>query len=401
MRGAFRQILNDTALMERIRSLEPDLMILFNMPGAREFVVLPYVLGIKFVFLGPYHDLHGYRVPFVPSASPFFLTPFDVNEELDLGQRIKNTLQNVALYLINEFVLSADLLSEFAPAKPWMSVPDMMLKAELFLVESDHILDVTKPLLPNTKLIGGTASSQAQPLRDPFKIFVENSENGVVVVSFGSSIVNLPQEVADKLASAFQRLNQTVVWRVNMTSSDPGKVMTSMWLPQNDLLAQAQTRLFVSHCGSSGQYEALYHGVPLLCLPLCCDQYYNAYRSSSKGFGLTADVFSTTDDQLYTIMAEILNNATYRDNIRRASKLFRELYKEPQAEAAFWIDHVMKYGGGYMRWAGQDIPQWQFLGLDVLACAVGCVVVIVSVVRVVSRMCLGISCRRERKLKSE
>ena len=57
----------------------------------------------------------------------------------------------------------------------------------------------------------------------------------------------------------------------------------------------------------------------------------------------------------------------YRDKIAAASRLFRSQFHVPKDEAAFWLDHVMEYGGAYMRSSGHDMPLYQFLLIDVSA----------------------------------
>ena len=67
-------------------------------------------------------------------------------------------------------------------------------------------------------------------------------------------------------------------------------MMLMSWLPQNDVLAYPNIKLFISHCGNKGQYEALYHGVPIFGLPVFGDQIYNAAKNQAKGFGTYLNV---------------------------------------------------------------------------------------------------------------
>ena len=48
------------------------------------------------------------------------------------------------------------------------------------------------------------------------------------------------------------------------------------WLPQNDLLGHPATRVFFTHGGIHSMYEAVYHGVPMVVMPLGADQPDNA-----------------------------------------------------------------------------------------------------------------------------
>ncbi|PVD18326.1 hypothetical protein C0Q70_20875 [Pomacea canaliculata] len=83
---------------------------------------------------------------------------------------------------------------------------------------------------------------------------------------------------------------QISVFRSNVSSPYTKKILTSSWIPQNDLLAHPNTRMFVSHCGKNGQYEALFHAVPVVATPLFADQFYNAERMRVKGFAETVDL---------------------------------------------------------------------------------------------------------------
>jgi glucuronosyltransferase len=359
-----KQILSDKVLLDKIRAVKPELFLLSHVPPFKNIVILPYIFDVPFAFMSPFNDLQGYRVPVSPAATPCQM--IGVVSPQSFLDRLKMTACNVVLLVVGLVSANDTMVTEFAPHRPRVSVNELALRAEIYLVEGDHILDFAKPELPNLKLIGCTAPGSGKPLKDPFKKFVEGSKQGVAVVTFGSSVVNIPVDVAQKMAAAFLQQDLDVVWRTNYTSTNPTKVFTSEWIPQNDILAHANTKLFVSHCGANGQYEALYHGVPMLCLPLFGDQTYNAKRSTAKGLGLDASILDISATQLAELMREVAGNVTYRTNMRKASILFGQLYKEPHKTAAFWIDHVMEYGGSYMRSAGQDMPLYQFYLLDVL-----------------------------------
>jgi len=48
------------------------------------------------------------------------------------------------------------------------------------------------------------------------------------------------------------------------------------WLPQNDLLGHPATRAFLTHGGIHSLYEAVYHAVPMVVVPIGADQPDNA-----------------------------------------------------------------------------------------------------------------------------
>lgn len=385
-------ILSDKYLLKKLQVIRPDLVVLYDDPMFRNIVILPYMLNVSFALMTPFYSVLTNRISSSLSTVQCYV---HVDGLRSVINRMKNVYCQSLLATFEYSLLNDSMVKEFAPHRPQVSVNEIYRQAEIYLIESDHILDYPKPQLPNIKMIGGTAPTSGKPLKDPFKKFVEGSKNkGVAVVTFGSSIVNITVNIAKLMSKAFELQDLDVVWRTNYKSSNPNKVLTSTWVPQNDLLAHSSTKLFVSHCGANGQYEALYHGVPLLCLPIFGDQFYNAHRTTTKGFGLEADIMKITAEQLAALMKEVSRNTKYSTNIKKASAIFRELYQEPDKTAAYWIDHVMKYGGSYMRSASQDLPLYQFLMLDIVSFLIFVLIIFVLFVYGVCRYCCSLCHKR-------
>ncbi|XP_013061107.2 2-hydroxyacylsphingosine 1-beta-galactosyltransferase-like isoform X1 [Biomphalaria glabrata] len=357
-------MVEDKKLEAAIRGIRPDLMIIDNVPHMRTIAVMAYKLDIPFAFVGPLYDPIPYRVPFTTATMPSTLFPH--TDDMTFLQRLISFAIHYATVVFEVFS-HTDAVRRYAPDKPYLPIRELTSRSEIVLIESDPVMDYPKVSLPNVKLIGGTAVTEAIPLVEPFKSFVDTAENGVVVVSFGTYIIDLPNSVFDKLLTAFQRLNLKVVWRVNATSPDPEKILTSQWIPQNDLLGHPNVKAFVSHCGQSSQYEALFHGVPTLCVPIFMDQAYNAERARSKGFGKTIDLKIVSDEDIFFHIQEIVSNPSYAESVQKASRLFKLNYGLPMNKAAFWLDHVIHYGGRYLRYAGQTMPGYQFYCLDILS----------------------------------
>jgi hypothetical protein len=174
------------------------------------------------------------------------------------------------------------------------------------------------------------------------------------------------------------------------------------WLPQNDILGNPRTRLFITHCGSNSQYEALYHGVPMLGIPMFAEQGWNCMRAKNKGIGLCLDLQQFTADELYDTVQELINNFTYRTNVRRLSDIWRD---EPLAgieKAGFWINHVIKYGSSHMRPpSAADQALHQFLMFD----AAGIILLaLILTVTFVSLFCLFVTKKFKnnfKKIKNE
>ena len=78
------------------------------------------------------------------------------------------------------------------------------------------------------------------------------------------------------------------------------------WLPQNDLLGHPAVTAFLSHAGIHSMYEAIYHGVPLVVVPLTADQFDNArWVLLSKGslqFDVLEIEFFTTQQAISAVI---------------------------------------------------------------------------------------------------
>jgi glucuronosyltransferase len=110
----------------------------------------------------------------------------------------------------------------------------------------------------------------------------------VIIVSFGSRFGVLPSEMAAKFFDAFSKVKYRFLFRFLTANYDgrvpiPENVRIMEWLPQNDVLGHTSTRAFITHSGNNGQYESLYHGVPMLCFYIDVDQQPNAKRAVKKG----------------------------------------------------------------------------------------------------------------------
>ncbi|BFZ10322.1 hypothetical protein BsWGS_13361 [Bradybaena similaris] len=348
--------------IEFLESLHPDLLVLDWFPNVDERVAAAYKLKVPFAVLSALQDPVTARIPFNPMAeaynSRYVRTKANIFEKLTATFQIMTPL---FLHLFND----KGYVQKLFPTDPNApSANELMSQAEVYIIESDPVFDFPRPMLPNVKLIGGVSVSPAKELREPFKSFVERSEKagvGVAVLSFGSLFMNLPKAAEIKIVTALRRIKLNTIWIANITSPDPEKILTSTWLPVNDLLGHRNVKVFISHAGTHSLYEAIYHAVPTVCLPLFYDQHINAERVEDKGYCINLDIIKTTADELSATIEKVASSTEMRSTIGTASDIYRQLYKNPRQEAAFWLDHVMRYGGSYMRYSGQKIPMLLFI----------------------------------------
>ena len=53
-------------------------------------------------------------------------------------------------------------------------------------------------------------------------------------------------------------------------------MLVRAWLPQQDLLGHPAVKVYLTHGGIHSMYEALWHGKPMVLVPMTADQYDNS-----------------------------------------------------------------------------------------------------------------------------
>ncbi|XP_054754887.2 UDP-glucuronosyltransferase 2C1-like [Lytechinus pictus] len=198
--------------------------------------------------------------------------------------------------------------------------------------------------------------------------------HGAVLFTLGTyagSASTLPLYEMEKLSRAFSAIPQLVIWQMKgkpppeLQVGENTKIMS--WVPQNDLLGHPNMKAMVFHGGNNGMYEALYHGVPMVVMPLIFDHPDVATRVVDRGMGIEVNFFSFTSEELAKAINDVIHNSSYKENVLRWSSIFKANPQRPMERAVYWIEHVLKYGGDYLRTSRTDLYMWQVYSIDVYA----------------------------------
>jgi MGT family glycosyltransferase len=81
---------------------------------------------------------------------------------------------------------------------------------------------------------------------------------------------------------------------------------------------------FVSHAGMGSTMEALYYGVPLVCVPQMVEQEANAARVAELGLGVRLDPESLTADDLRAAVDAVTGDAAIRAALDRMRDAVRK-----------------------------------------------------------------------------
>lgn len=289
-------------------------------------------------------------------------------------QRLLNTVSSVLF----EFVVWSrvpgppqDIMEKYRTYGQFDSLDELVSKSLLFISTLDPVLDEPLPSTPNVMHAGGLTikPTKSKTLPKEFEDFIKDAKSGVIVVTFGTMTHKLPTRIAKKFSEAFSRLPDfNFIWR--FTNKDnlniPKNTMTAKWLPQNDLLADDRVKLFITHCGNNGQFEAVYHGVPMIGFPLFGDQEHNAKRIENKGYGIQMNIHEFTANGLVDNIRMVISDEKYKKRVTLASEIFRSAPRTPAERVGDAVEHVIRFGGDHLRPAGSDLALYQYLMLDIL-----------------------------------
>lgn len=158
------------------------------------------------------------------------------------------------------------------------------------------------------------------------------------------------EEKMAHIFTAIAKLKQRVImkWETKVKPHGvPSNVMLMDWLPQGDILAHPNTRIFISHCGLSSVNEAKFHGVPILGIPIFGDQLHNAATVSGQGWAISVPYSDLNEKSLNDALHELLTNSTYRDVVQQKSLRYRDRPQTALETAVFWTEYVIRHDGAY------------------------------------------------------
>ena len=107
--------------------------------------------------------------------------------------------------------------------------------------------------MPNEIYVGRLTTGPGSPLPAHIKAFLDSASEGAVLMTFGSSSVNIAEKPIAEFVEAFKKVNMKVIWKyINVPDGISDNVLVLDWVPQNDILAHPNVKVFITHCGTNG-----------------------------------------------------------------------------------------------------------------------------------------------------
>ncbi|XP_019571216.2 UDP-glucuronosyltransferase 2B31 [Rhinolophus sinicus] len=352
-----------------------------------EILKIPLVYSLRF-FPGNTIEKYSGGLPTPPSYVPIILS--GLSDQMTFMERVQNMI----------YVLYFDFWFQTFNEKKWdqfysevlgrpTTLYELIGKAEMWLIRTYWDLEFPRPHLPHFEFVGGLHCKPAKPLPKEMEEFAQSSkENGIVVFTLGSMVSNMTEERANVIASALAQIPQKVIWKFDGKKPDTLGANTRLykWIPQNDLLGHPKTKAFITHGGTNGVYEAIYHGIPMVGIPLFADQPDNIARVEAKGAAVSLYFNTMSSTDLLNALKTVINDPFYKENAMKLSRIHHDQPMKPLDKAIFWIEFVMRHKGAkHLRPASYDLNWFQYHSLDVIGFLLACVA---TAIFVITKCCL-------------
>ncbi|XP_042070910.1 UDP-glucuronosyltransferase 2A2 isoform X3 [Haplochromis burtoni] len=398
-------VVKSEAVMKKLKEGNYDLLLADPLyPGSdlvADILGIPLVFSLRFSLANNW-ERHCGQMPAPPSFVPGAMSK--LTDKMDFSERVWNFL----FYALQDIMIDhtfwnvLDRYYSDVKGTP-TSACELMSKADIWLIRTYWDFEFPRPFLPNFKYVGGIHCRPAKPLPEDLEEFVQSSgDDGIVIFTLGSMINNVTKEKANMIASGLAQIPQKVLWRYRGEKPETlgGNTKIYDWIPQNDLLGHPKARAFITHGGTNGIYEAIYHGVPMVGIPMFADQPDNMVHMKEKGAAVILNLNFMTSEGLRDAINTVINYKSYKENAMQLSSIHHDRPMSALEEAVFWIEFTLRNKGAkHLRVQAHELTWYQYHSLDVLGFILAIVLLLIFIFIKTCSFCLNRCCVRKGKKK--
>lgn len=332
---------------------------------------------------------------------------FNAPENMSYRQRFMNFLYNHWEELsksIEVYPQIDKMVRQINPEIPY--VVDFEKDTRIILLNSYPVIQYSEPAMPNIVSVGGMQIIQSKELPDDLKSIVDSAKEGVILFSLGTNVRSdlLGKERIIEILNAMRQFPQyQFLWKFESDSMPvevPKNVYIRKWMPQNDLLAHPNLKLFITHSGLLSTQEAIWHGVPIIGFPVFADQNQNINYCVKMGVAKKLSIAEIKSNDLVEAIRQLMTDPSYRVNMAQLSQLFRDQKEPPLERAIWWVEWVLRNptGSTVLQSNAMNISWAAKYSFDVI---VPLVMLAAAVVHAIVKLASVVLCRKKAARKSK
>ncbi|XP_058451969.1 UDP-glucosyltransferase 2-like isoform X4 [Malaya genurostris] len=189
---------------------------------------------------------------------------------------------------------------------------ELMNRVDFLMTNAEPALGFIRPIIPQAIQLGFLHIVPPKPLPTDLQKYLDKSQHGVIYFSLGTLIrcSSIYPENLKLFVDAFKSLKYDVLWKCDreLEFNDTSNIRMAQWLPQQDLLAHPNVKLFVTQGGQQSMEEAVDRHVPMVVIPFNFDQFGNADKVVERGIGQKIWMEHLTTDGLREAILEVIGN---------------------------------------------------------------------------------------------
>ncbi|XP_049881031.1 UDP-glucosyltransferase 2-like [Pectinophora gossypiella] len=289
------------------------------------------------------------------------LTLWEKVNELYLHYKFLNFINN------HQEKEHAMLVKHFGEDLP--SISELQNNIDMLFLNIHPIFEGNYPVPPGVVHVWGIHQKAQKELPQDLKSYLDSSKHGVIYISFGTNVdpANLPPETIQMFIRVLSKLPYDVLWKWN-TDELPGRtpnIRISKWFPQSDLLKHPKIKLFITQGGLQSTDEAITAGVPLVGIPMLGDQWYNTEKYVHLKIGIRLNAESVTEDEFRNAINNVIEDESYRKNIKKLNELVSDQPDQPLERAVWWTEYVLRHSGAkHLRSPAANISLAEYFQLE-------------------------------------
>lgn len=113
--------------------------------------------------------------------------------------------------------------------------------------------------------------------------------------------------------------------------------------------------------------ETVFHGVPIVTMPVFCDHEADARKAELDGYAIKLEVAELTPEKLLRALKMVIQDPKYKEKAKLRSSYLRDVPASPLRSAIYWTEYVLRHkGASHLKSPSRNLSVIQYYLIDVV-----------------------------------